>query len=163
MTITEHNARPADPAAFIAEAERITNTRSLHALEEIFAPTATWTVLIDGLRFAAVGHHEIQFRWAELCRFMTRRGLTVAKNVIACDDRTIVSGWTGHTNDGATPTGHEIWRFDSHGRVCDQLLAGYLAPKPAESLVANLRYLCHQPANALAFAAARLTPRNNNA
>lgn len=157
MIVRSLTTAPADPAAFISEAEAITNRRDRHALEEIFAPTATWTVLIDGLRFAAIGHRDIQLRWAELCNFMDRRRMTVDKHVIAHDAQTIVSGWSGRCPDGMAATGHEVWRFDRHGKVAESTLAGFLNPADADSVLATVRYLCANPRNGLAFAAARLT------
>lgn len=148
-------AAPADPAAFIAEAKAITNRRDRYALEEIFASTATWNVLIDGLQFTAVGHHEIQQRWRQLCDFMDRRAMVVDKHVVVTDRHTIVSSWNAHCRGGASPTGYEIWRFDNHGQVAESTLTGHLNPVPAHSLRGGARYLRASPRNAVAFALSR--------
>ena len=150
-------AAPEDAAAFIADAEAITNRRDRHAQLEVFAPTARWTVLIDGLQFTAVGHGEIQTRWAQLCDFMDRRGMIVDKHVIVRDARTIVSGWIGHCPDGTVPVGYEIWRFDHHGKVIEQTLTGYLDPVYADSIRGAARYLRSSPRDAATFALSRLT------
>lgn len=162
MALRTPTAAPEDADAFIADAEAITNRRDQHALQEVFAPTATWTVLIDGLLFSAVGHREIQRRWAHLCTFMDRRAMVVDKRVIARDARTIVSGWTGRCADGTTPAGHEIWRFDDHGRVVEQTLTGFLDPVSADSIRGGTRLLRSSPRTSAEFALSRLTSRRSS-
>ena len=159
MALRTLTAAPEDAHAFIADAEAITNRRDHHALQEVFAPTATWTVLIDGLRFTAVGHYEIQRRWAQMCALMDRRAMVVDKHVIARDASTIVSGWTGRCAGGATPVGHEIWRFNDHGEVVEQTLTGFLDPISADSIRGGTRYLRSNPRNAVLFAVSGLTSR----
>jgi hypothetical protein len=111
---------PDDPAAFVAEAQRITNERDVDAVLDVYSADATWTTVMDGLVITAHGHDEIHTRWGVMCRFMAARRLVVDKQLVTADERTIVNEWTGSLAGKTTARGIEVWRFDEHGRVEDQ-------------------------------------------
>lgn len=146
---------PADAAAFVAEAERITNERDVVAIDAVFAPTATQTVVVDGLVITARNRDEIRAGWSAMCAFMRARGLTVSKRLVSVDDQTIVNEWRGN-GARANARGIECWRFGAGGLVVEQRLYGFLNAGPDTSPRQQLRLLLAYPITAVTFAMARL-------
>lgn len=148
---------PDRPEDFVADAQRITNERDVDAVLDVFAPTATWTTVMDGLVITARGHAEIHARWGLMCRFMQARGLLVEKELVTSDDRTIVNEWTGSLAGRTEARGIEVWRFDDLGRVEEQHLYGFLNTGADTAVLPSLRMLASYPLTALTFGRLRLT------
>lgn len=148
---------PPRPEDFVAKAQRVTNERDVDSVLDVFAPTATWTTVIDGLVITARGHDEIRARWRLMCRFMAARGLLVEKRLVTADDEVIVNEWTGSLAGRTSARGIETWRFDEHGRVTDQHLYGFLNTGPDTGVLPSMRMLAAYPVTALTFARLRLT------
>ncbi|MFI7529041.1 nuclear transport factor 2 family protein [Nocardia salmonicida] len=140
-----------DPHQFVAEAQRITNTRDIAALRQIFADNAIWTSTIDGIVINAHGIGEIEDYWLLMCRFMQARKIFVRKELIAFDDGTLVSGWTGTGRGGSASRGVEVWKFDANGLIINQRADGFLNTAPDASLCQSLRLLATYPVNIATF------------
>lgn len=146
---------PNDAALFVADAERQTNERDVDGVRKTFAPTATWTVTIDGLLINANGIEEIASGWAVVCRFMELRRMRVTKSLVTADDDTIVNEWTGSLAGRTAARGIEVWHFDENGFVDSNRLYGFLNTRPDTSLLGSLRMLSSYPVTAVAFARAK--------
>lgn len=146
----------ADPAAFVAEAKRITNERDVAAISDVFAEDGSWTTVFNGLDKTVVGHDDIRARWQFICRFMTARRMRVAKQLVVCDSHTIVNEWTGTMGTRTEVRGIEIWQFSADGFVNSQRLYGFLNVGPEGNLGLNLRMLGAYPVTAAALGWARL-------
>lgn len=147
---------PASPEQFVDEAQRITNERDTTAARTLFASTAHWTSIIDGMIIEANGIAEIDARWQLMCRFMRARRMTVTKRLVAFDDHTIVNEWSGSLDGRATALGIEYWVFGEHSRIVEQRLYGFLDANPDTSIRQSLRMLSSYPKTAFTFAWARL-------
>jgi hypothetical protein len=156
-TRTPKRHTPERPEDFVADAQRITNERDVDAVLDVFAPTAIWTTVMDGLVITARGHDEIRARWGLMCRFMEARGLLVEKTLVTADDRTIVNEWTGSLGGRTEARGIEVWRFDERGRVEEQHLYGFLNTGPDTGVLPSLRMLAAYPLTATTFARLRVT------
>ncbi|GAA2625798.1 DUF1348 family protein [Actinomadura fulvescens] len=152
-------AQLTSPTAFVAEAERMTNQRDVDAIRGVFASDGRWRCVIDGLETHDTGMEAIADRWRLLCRFMADRDLVVRKELLAATDDQIINRWHGRAKGGARPTGIEVWRFDSGGLVTEQLLMGFLDPRPETSPAVMLGLLVSQPGTALTFARHRFAGR----
>lgn len=150
---------PADPAAFVADAERITNQRVLDGLDAVFAPNGKQITVVDGVVITARGIDEIRDRWRLMCGFMRARRLLVTKRLVCADDRTIVNEWSGSLAGKTTATGIEYWRFGADGLVERQRLYGHLNTGPDSSIRQSLRLLLAYPLTAATFARLRAHER----
>jgi hypothetical protein len=144
-----------DAAAFVAEAERMTNERDVDGIRRVFAPTARWAATLDGLLVEAEGIEEIHRGWSVMCRFMERRRMYVSKRLVLSDDRVVVNEWTGTVAGRDSARGIEVWERDAAGLVVDQRLYGFLDVRGESSVVQNLRMLVAHPLTATAFVRAR--------
>ncbi|WP_265445464.1 DUF1348 family protein [Flexivirga meconopsidis] len=153
---TQLSSPAADPVAFVAEAERMTNERDVESIGNIFASDARWRCVIDGLATEDRGLVAIAQRWRLLCGFMSDRGLLVEKELVAVGENRVVNRWQGRTRGRARPMGTEIWTFNSAGLVEDQLLTGFLNPRSETSPAVLLGLAASQPVTALTFARRRL-------
>ena len=153
MTTSTHRA---DAAAFVGEAERMTNERDVAGIRDVFAPDGRWVATLDGLLIEADGVDEIERSWGVMCAFMEQRRMYVTKQLVAADATTIVNEWTGEIGGRPSARGIEVWVRDAHGRVVDQRLYGFLDARPDSSPVQNARMLVAHPLTALAFARARI-------
>lgn len=144
-----------DAAAFVKEAERMTNERDVDGIRDVFAPDGRWTATIDGMLMEAEGIDEIHHGWGVMCAFMERRRMTVTKTPVTSDDRTVVNEWVGTVAGRATARGIEVWERDADGRVVDQRLYGFLDARPDTDLVQRARMLAAHPLTAVAFARAQ--------
>ena len=142
-------------AAFVAEAERMTNERDVDGVRDVFAPNGHQTATLDGLLIEASGVDEIHQAWGTMCAFMEKRRMFVAKTLVAADETTIVNEWVGTVADKPSARGIEVWELDDAGLVVDQRLYGFLDARPESSPVQNLRMLTSHPLTAVAFARVR--------
>lgn len=152
-------AQTADATAFIAEAQRMTNERDVDGIRDVFAPTARWTAIIDGLIVEADGLEDIQQSWAVMCAFMESRRMYVEKQVVSSDRHTIVNEWTGTIGGHDTARGIEVWVRGDDGLVVDQRMYAFTDARPESSAAQNVRMLLAHPLTAVAFARARFRTR----
>lgn len=136
---------PADPAAFVAEAERITNERDLPALDGLYADDAVFETTSDGIFERHTGGDAVVRAWKAL---LTAVPVQVRKSVLAVSDDSIVNDWNG-TLHGRPVRGVEIWRFDSDGRIREQRLYGSVCARRSTDPRAMLRALLNQPLTAV--------------
>ena len=149
----------ADPAAFVNEAERMTNERDVDGVRTVFAPDGTMTATIDGLTMTAHGLDAIHEQWDVMCRFMQSRAMYVHKTLVSAGDRVIVNEWTGSLGGTTDARGIEVWELDDAGLVRSHRLYGFLNAGPATGVRPSLRMLASYPLSALSFARARLRSR----
>jgi hypothetical protein len=143
-----------DPAAFVAEAERITNDRDLAAIPAVYAAGAVFEVISDGVHEIHRGADEILAAWRVYFDVLRRGDFRLRKQLAAADAATICNRWEGTLGRGRA-RGIEIWRLDSAGRVEEHHMYTFLDVRPADSLRAQLRALISQPRAAAAFLMAR--------
>lgn len=149
-----------EAAAFVAEAERMTNERDVDGIRTVFAPDGRWTTVVDGTLIESTGVEEIRRTWALLCAVMERRGMHVTKTLVAADERTTVNEWVGTVRGSEAARGIEVWVRDGAGLVVDQRLYTFSDVRPENSPVQNLRMLLAHPVTAAAFVRAKVGGRS---
>lgn len=145
---------PGDIAAFVADAERVTNS---HALEEILAVYAAEPVLemvTEGASSRHEGTAAVRAAWTPLVEAFARERFAVRKTVIAAADGVLVNGWEGSSRRRTEMRGLEVWAFDDQSQVVRHLLHTFVDVRPAASWRARLRVLVASPGLALTLAAA---------
>ena len=145
-----------EAAAFVAEAERMTNERDVDGIRTVFAAASHWTAILDGTVMEANGVEEIWRNWSLLCDVMERRHMYVTKSLVLADERAIVNEWTGTVRGRDVARGIEVWVRDDDGLVVDQRLYTFSDVHSESSPVQNLRMLVAHPFTATAFARARI-------
>lgn len=149
---------PADPAAFVREAERITNERSLDALPKLYAPEAVFTSVTDGVATQARGVEEVLRAWRVSFAFLDAREFSLVKRLLVAGDGVLVNEWTGSLAGRTHATGIEVWRFDTAGLIVEHTLYSFLNTRPESSVLQRLRLLVSYPLTALAFRRAQRQP-----
>lgn len=144
-----------DAAAFVKEAERMTNERDVDGIRAVVSEDAHQIATLDGLLIEAHGRDEIHRAWGTMCAFMEARRMFVTKTLVTADATTIVNEWTGEVAGRQTARGIEVWKLDDDGLVVEQRLYGFLDARPESSPVQNLRMLVAHPLTALGYARAR--------
>ncbi|EHN13049.1 hypothetical protein PAI11_00500 [Patulibacter medicamentivorans] len=139
---------PADPDAFAALVERITNEVLVDAWLALYREDAVVESIIDGARELHEGAAEIRRMVIANARIWRERGLRVRKRVECADASTIVLSWRGGFDGDERQFGTEIWGFQD-GRVARQQTYGYLDVRPATSTLARLRILLFAPRTAV--------------
>lgn len=142
---------PADPAAFVAEAERITNERDVEAAIKAYAEDVVVELVTDGVLERYVGLRHVTQGWGAMMAAIAHRNLLVRKTVLAVSDGVIVNSWTGSLAGSDDARGFDIWRFDSDGRVREHQLYTFLAVRPSKHPIARLRFALTNPVTALTF------------
>ena len=130
---------PADPAAFVAAAEQITNDRDAAAVAAVFAPDADSVIITDGAEERFHGREHIHRAWQALLAALERRRLYVSKALVTAGDGVIVNTWRGSLNGRTDARGIEVWHFDADGLVREHQLYNYLSVRPSTSLLARLK------------------------
>lgn len=87
--MTNTGLPPLDGHAFATNAERITNTASIHEWTALYAPDATAEWIIDGARLHLVGRTAITAAATELATLWRTQHLRVTKTVQGVDATTI--------------------------------------------------------------------------
>jgi len=149
-------ALPADPAAFVAAAERGVNERDLIATIGVYSPTATLTSITDGAREQATGTDALRRAWAGYLDGMETRGFWLRKTLSAAAGDTIANEWVGgfgipRTGVPLRALGAERWTFDEDGLVHDHIMWTFFDVRPSTTLVARARIGLATPRTALAF------------
>lgn len=143
------SGRPADPVAWVVEAERITNEADLRALDGLFSEDVVYENLSDGAFERYSGRAAAVAAWKALLTVSAQQGIRVQKTLWAADDNTIVNDWKGQVAGGRPIAGAEIWRFAPDGTVCQHRTFGSLSARPSRDMRAKLRVLLNYPMIAL--------------
>lgn len=144
-------ALPADPAAFIAEAERCVNERDVEATVAAYAQGGRLEAFTDGALETYEGAGAIRRGWSGYLAAMDARGFTLKKRMTAIDGDTIVNEWSGSLGGRTEAEGIERWTFDDDGKVREHRMYSYLNVKPSKSPLQRLRLGLAYPATAFAF------------
>lgn len=156
MTSGRDELKPAlDPAAFAANAERITNAGLIDEWLPLYASDAVAEWIVDGARETHRGIYAISTAATELAHLWRTLGLHVRKTVECADSTTIVLTWTGGFGREHGQFGTEIWTFRDQLVTRHQMYA-YLDVRPSTSPVAQIRLAATSPRVILAIARARL-------
>lgn len=147
---------PADPAAFVAAAERGVNERDLGATVGVYSPTATLTSVTDGAREQVTGTDALRRTWAGYLDGMEARGFWLRKSLSAASGDTIANEWVGgfgipQTGAPLRALGAERWTFGDDGLVCEHIMWSFFDVRPSTSLVARARIGLATPRTAVAF------------
>ena len=142
---------PADPAAFVAEAERITNERDVDGAAAAYAEDARLETITDGAAESYGGREEIRRAWAGYLSAMEARGFVLRKRLVSVGGDTIVNEWEGTLGGRTHARGVEWWRFGDDERVIEHVLLSFLNVRPSSSPLARLRLASLYPATALSF------------
>jgi nuclear transport factor 2 (NTF2) superfamily protein len=140
---------PADPAAFVAAAEKITNDRDAAAVAAVFAKDADSVMITDGAVERYHGREHIHRAWQALLSGLERHRLFVSKTLVTAGDGVIVNTWRGSLNGRTDARGLEVWHFDEHGLVREHELYSYLSVRPSTHPVARLKLALAYPRTAL--------------
>lgn len=140
---------PADPAAFVAEAERITNEHDVDAAIKVYADDAVVELVTDGVLERYVGLSHVTEGWRAIMAALGRRNPQVRKTVLAVSDGVVVNSWTGSLAGSADARGLDIWHFDGDGRVREHKLYTFLSVRPSTHPLARLRFALTHPVAAL--------------
>lgn len=148
--MTNTGLPPLDGHAFAANAERITNTASIHEWTGLYAPDATAEWIIDGARQHLVGRTAITAAATELATLWRRQHLRVTKTVQCADATTIALTWTGGFRHELNQAGVEIWTFRD-GLVIHHTMHAHLDVRDHTSIRARLRLAVTAPRIVLAL------------
>lgn len=129
-----------DPAAFVAEAQRITNEAEVDDAVALFHPdcVAEWT--FDGIASRYEGIDEIRRALTITLGVFRDHQLAGSKTLVCSDEHTIVNTWRGGFHGSDRQTGIEIWGFRD-GLVIRHEMAIYLHATSRWSPLGLLRQL----------------------
>ncbi len=147
---------PADPARFVADAERISNTADVEAALAVYAADAVLESLTDGTLLVHHGRPELDRAVQVMFSVARERRLQVKKQLSTVTDDTIVNTWEGTIGRQRQARGIEVWSFDAAGKVCHQRMYTFLDVRSDRDLLQRLRILLLYPRTALAFMRAQL-------
>jgi len=142
---------PTDPAAFVAQAERLTNEGTVDEALAIYAPDAVVDTIVDGARDVQTGREAIRASLAAMVPAARGLGVRISKTLVAADGDTIVARWEGRVGSREGFHGMESFRLRDDGLVVEHRLYGYFDVRPATGPVAGLRLLVTNPKVALAL------------
>ncbi|WP_155293773.1 nuclear transport factor 2 family protein [Rhodococcoides fascians] len=148
--MTNTGLQPLDGHAFAANAERITNTASIHEWTALYARDATAEWIIDGARQHLVGRTAITAAATELAALWRTQQLHVTKTVQCADATTIALTWTGGFHNELNQAGTEIWTFRD-GLVTQHTMHAHLDVHDHTSVRARLRLAVIAPRIVLAL------------
>lgn len=138
-----------DAEAFVAEAERLTNTYDVAGAAAVYAADASLELVTDGAVQWHRGRSAISDAWAIVLGAGQRAGFVVEKEVVAASERTIVNRWTGSFRHGGRCRGVESWVLDADGLVVEHRAETFLDVRPGASFRGRLAVLLASPRVAL--------------
>jgi nuclear transport factor 2 (NTF2) superfamily protein len=144
-------ALPEDPAAFVAAAERATNTADFEAAAALYAHDATLESITDGAYERYEGVAEIHRAWQMYMGALRSLNFQIQKRLLSAAGNTIINDWRGTIGRGTPVRGIECWRFDVDGKVKEHRLYGFLSVRPATSVRQQFRMLVAYPRTAMAL------------
>ncbi|MBU2698682.1 nuclear transport factor 2 family protein [Pimelobacter sp. 30-1] len=142
---------PDGAAAFIAEAERLTNAYDAAGAARVYAADASLELVTDGAVAWHHGRDAVERAWQVVLGAGRGRGLRVTKSLVAVSPTTVVNRWEGTFGGGGACRGIESWTFGDEGLVVEHRAETFLVVRPAESWRARIRALVLAPRVALAF------------
>jgi ketosteroid isomerase-like protein len=142
---------PADPDAFIAEAERAINERDLEATTAAYSDDVLMQTLTDGAAETFRGAEAAGDAWDGYLEVMEQRGFRLAKTIVSVSEDVIVNQWTGTLGGRTESRGIEYWVFDEGGKVREHRLFSFLNVKPSTSRLQRARLVATYPRTALSF------------
>lgn len=147
------------PETFIAEAERASNEYDLAALVAVYAETAEFEAVTDGVRESHAGIDAIRRAWRMYLPPMRSGRLELRKELLAAteDGLSITNLWHGELEGHRQACGIEHWERHQQGLVVRHRMWSYLSVQPVDSLRGRLRLLGLYPRLALTFDRARRT------
>jgi hypothetical protein len=140
---------PADPASFIAEAERITNAWDHVAATALYVDDISLELITDGAIESYQGREEARRAWQGLMSALRKRTFTLDKTLLVAADGVIVNTWHGSLAGRTDARGLELWVFDADGLVRQHRMVSFLNVKPSNHPVARLRLALVAPIAAL--------------
>ena len=142
---------PADPAAFVAAAERAVNTRDVEAWCAAYAPGITLDATTDGAHEQHVGAAAARVAVTGYLAGMQATGFRLAKTLVVAGDGVLVNRWTSDFRGRRRGHGIETWHFDAAGLVDRHEMLTFFDVRPSQSVVARARLGLAYPRIALAF------------
>lgn len=140
---------PEDPAAFVAEAERITNQHDVNALFAVYSDDVVVDLITDGVHERYSGLPHVIQGWRAMTAAMARRRFVVRKSVVSVGDGVVVNSWAGSIDGREGAHGLDIWHFDAAGRVRAHQLYTFLRVRPSTHPLARLQFALARPRTAL--------------
>ncbi|HEV2999981.1 MAG TPA: hypothetical protein VGW75_04500 [Solirubrobacteraceae bacterium] len=135
---------PSDPAAFVAEAERISNAAALDELAPIYAPDVVFESTTDGVFDRYAGRDQVVRAWSAILTGMRRSGGEVHKTLLGTTHDAILNDWQGQIA-GRLTRGLEYWRFDEGGLVCHHRIYASMSARSSRDPRAVIRLALNWP------------------
>ena len=82
---------PDDPAAFIADAERVTNTQALEEILSVYSTEPALELVTEGAAARHEGRTAVRAAWTPLVHAFARERFAVGKTLIAATDGVLVT------------------------------------------------------------------------
>jgi hypothetical protein len=142
---------PADPARFVAEAERITNERDVAGAVSVYSSDATLETITDGAHERHHGTAAIAAAWKTYLGVLEAGGFQLRKRLEAATGGLVVNEWRGSFRGGRHARGIECWHFDAGGQVGAHCLYSYFDVRPSSSPAQRARLFLAYPRLAVAF------------
>lgn len=129
-----------EPAAWVANNERITNEGDLAGWLALYAPDAVFESITDGASDRFEGIHQIRPVVEKLAALCVRHRLRVKKRFVAAAEDVIVNAWTGGFEGRDRQFGIEIWTLRS-AKVVRHEQYTFLDVRRSDSVTAQIRAL----------------------
>jgi len=143
-------AGPLDSEAFVAGAQRITNSSSLDEALALFHEDCVAEWVFDGVCQRLRGIEAITRAMDAMMGINRERKILGRKELICADADTIVNAWHGGFRGDDRQFGTEIWTLRD-GLVVRHQMYMYLRVRSADSILGQLRMLLSAPRTALTW------------
>lgn len=141
-----------EPAAWVANNERITNGALREEWEALYAPDAVLETYTEGVHARTEGIDDIRAAIEVYAGVFTARRLRVSKRLICATEDTVVNAWTGGFDGRTDQRGVEAFHLRADGLVAYHEMYTLLSPRPETSLSGRLRSLLAAPRPMLTLA-----------
>lgn len=129
-----------DPAAWVANNERITNEADLDGWLALYAPDAVLEMVTAGAFERADGIEEIRPMVEAVVETCSRFELKIEKEFVAASGDVVVNRWSGGFRGRSRQFGTEIWTLRGDLAVRHEMYT-FLDVRPATDLRAGVRAL----------------------
>lgn len=147
---------PHDPAAFVARAEKATNSADVEWAMSVYAPSIRLETFGDGVREVHEGADSVRRAVTTIYDWLDAIDGHVRKTLVAASGDALVNQWEASLFGGRHKAyGAEFWYFDGNGHVVRNVLYQSLDPKPLLHPLTAVRGLVGHPRVALTYLAAR--------
>lgn len=133
------HARREGALAFVRAAELASNTYDASGAAALYAPGATLEVIINGVHDRHRGQAAISAAWLSYFQTLRAPGFQLSKRLVAVDEQSIVTEWSGGPAGRCGARGLELWTFDRAGLVVEHRMLTFLDVQPASSALGRLR------------------------